>query len=155
MDKHDRDELDRHISGDIELSEQDAADLALLEDTQPTEHATREIAAELTAYTHPVEALQMRETWLQGSASDGKGGAYIFRVDSGAGIGHAELSLLVEHETPGATPDDAPVTERLAFEYIDMTTLTESWVESVIARAEAKRAQRDALSARESDEGTI
>ena len=151
MEKHDRDELDRHISGDIELSAEDAADLALLEDTQPSVPAPREIADELTAYVHPVTEPQQRETWLMGRVPLPDGSTYLFRVDSGAGLGHGELSLLVEHERPGADDDSAPITERIAFEYIDMTTLTETWVESVIRRAEQKR-NHDALSDAQSDE---
>ena len=152
MDKHDRDELDSHITGDIELSEQDAADLALLEDTQPAVPVTREIADELTAYVHPVVDPQQRETWLMGRVADVDGGTYIFRVDSGAGLGHGELSLLVEHERPAGDGDT--ITQRIAFEYIDMTTLTESWIESVIRRAQQKRAHDalDAAAAAQSDE---
>jgi len=160
MEKHDRDELDRHI----EQSDDDARDLAsmyaaddytgdtldpAIEDTQPT--PPREIADELTAYVHPVIEPQQRETWLMGRVPLPDGSTYLFRVDSGAGLGHGELSLLVEHERPGADDDSAPITERIAFEYIDMTTLTETWVESVIRRAEQKR-NHDALSDAQSDE---
>lgn len=96
----------------------------------------REIARELTAYTHPeLDAGDgNRETWLMGKVVD-QGVDIDFRLDSGAGLGDTHLALLVEFNDGGL--DEAPDRR---WEYIDVTTLIEDWVTRIIADRAAELA---------------
>ena len=87
----------------------------------------REIINRLTAYTHPEtdSGGGNRETWLQGKGKTLDGQTINFRLDAGAGLGNTHLSLLVELD---GDPDEAP--ERV-WEYIDVTTLIEEWVNAI------------------------
>jgi hypothetical protein len=81
----------------------------------------RQVVRYLEMATHPESPMSAgsRETWIRGRNVDT--GAQ-FRLDSGAGLGNSHLSLLVEF------PDG-----RRHWEYMDMTTLVEEWVNSIIA----------------------
>lgn len=98
-------------------------------DTRPA----RQISRVLSLPAHPVvEAQLLRETWVQGSALDAKQNVE-FRLDSGAGCGHAQLSLLVDIDG-----------ERVAWEYIDVASLTEAWVNAIVDAHRAAAAKFDA-----------
>lgn len=133
------------------LTEQDKADIATMSDEgAPDAQPQRDIASTLLVPTHSESKLGggFRETWLQGNADDG---SVVFRLDSGAGLGNSHLSLLVEDGEGN----------RIAHEYIDVTTLAEQWVSSILdAYAAAAQADSgiaamvDALNANPSVEDT-
>lgn len=98
----------------------------------------REVIRRALVYTHPVDTRRhlSRETWIQGTIPNPDHKIEI-RLDHGVGSGHAELSLLVDVDG-----------ERVAWEYIDMTTLVEHWstkiVDEHLRKVEAAKAAADA-----------
>jgi hypothetical protein len=119
MDRRDRDELDAHIMGDHELDED--------------ETTTREIAREIRGWAHPEDQPDLlRETWIQGSFKSDDDSEILLRLDHGVGQGHAHLSLMVEIDG-----------ERIAWEYVDMTTLVEFWAQAIVADHMIKLAARE------------
>ena len=143
MTDFDRDDLDRHISGDLDqpdtdelleaaddardaaevepqLSERDMADLALLDATPRT--VRREF--DVQAYDEPPATMGDRETWAQGGSvfidEEGEHHKVDFRLDSGAGLGSTHLSFALDVDG-----------ERYVREYIDVTTLVGDWLSSI------------------------
>lgn len=93
------------------------------------EPKSREIVRELIAYTHDVETGRhlQRETWVQGTFKHDEHDIDL-RLDHGVGNGHAELSLMIDIDG-----------KRAVWEYIDMTTLVETWATLVIESELKKR----------------
>lgn len=121
----------------VELSPQDVADLESMNAPENAAPA-RAIVRELSAYTHPdePELSAQRETWVQGAIPGAvPGSEVLLRLDSGIGLGSAKLSLVIEVDG-----------ERVAWEYIDVTTLVESWASSIMDEYNAgDRTQRDRI----------
>lgn len=82
----------------------------------------REIIRRALVYTHPVDARKhlSRETWIQGTVPHPEHQIDV-RLDHGVGSGHAELSLMVDIDG-----------KRVAWEYIDMTTLVNNWAAKIV-----------------------
>lgn len=82
----------------------------------------REIIGRAIVYRHPVDPRRhlSRETWIQGTMPN-PDHKIEFRLDHGVGSGHAELSLMVDIDG-----------KRVAWEYIDMTTLVEHWAAKIV-----------------------
>lgn len=85
----------------------------------------------LDVRTHDDDGRHLRsgdvETWgIARQEIDGH--KVVSRLDSGAGHGHARLSLLVELDG-----------ERVAHEYIDVSTLIELWANAVVDAEMEKR----------------
>lgn len=115
----------------VELSPRDIADLETL--TNPS------VVRHIAAYSRPDEPTHelMRETWIQGQIVVPKelGDEALLRLDHGAGLGNARLSLIVEIDG-----------ERVAWEYIDVTTLVEAWATSIVDDlAAGNTAERDRI----------
>lgn len=121
----------------VELSPQDVADLESM-NAPENAAAARAIVRELAAYTHPDEPdlAAQRETWVQGAIPGAvPGSEVLLRLDSGIGLGSAKLSLVIEVDG-----------ERVAWEYIDVTTLVESWASSIMDEYNSgDRTQRDRI----------
>ena len=95
--------------------------------------AVREVIRRALVYTHPVDTRQhlSRETWIQGTIPHPEHEIEI-RLDHGVGSGHAQLSLLVDIDG-----------KRVAWEYIDMTTLVNNWAAKIVDAELRKREQAD------------
>lgn len=107
-----------------DLTDRDIADLESMNELE-NPPALRAIVREIHAYSHPDEPeLELgRETWVQGSVEIPKelGVEGLVRLDSGNGLGNARLSLVVEIDGV-----------RIGWEYIDVTTLVESWARTIL-----------------------
>lgn len=109
----------------LELTEQDIADLAVMSDPGDIATAPRRIVRLISAYSHPDEPLApgqegTAETWVQGTMKHDEH-EIALRVDSGAALGGTKLTLLLEVDG-----------ERVAWEYIDITTLVEAWAAAAL-----------------------
>ena len=98
-----------------------------------TQSKVREVIRRALVHTHPVDARKhlSRETWIQGTVPHPEHKIEI-RLDHGVGSGHAELSLLVDIDG-----------QRVAWEYIDMTTLVNNWAAKIVDE-EMRRRERAA-----------
>lgn len=96
--------------------------------------AVREVIRRALVYTHPVDTRRhlSRETWIQGKMPHPEHDIDV-RLDHGVGSGHAELSLLVDIDG-----------KRVAWEYIDMTTLVNNWAAKIV---DAELRQREKAAA--------
>lgn len=94
----------------------------------------REVIRRALVFTHPVNVRKhlSRETWIQGKVPHPEHDIDV-RLDHGVGSGHAELSLLVDIDGV-----------RVAWEYIDMTTLVNNWAAKIVDDELRRRAKRAA-----------
>lgn len=87
-----------------------------------TGEKVREIIRRAIVHTHPVDQRQhlSRETWIMGKYPHPEHDIDV-RLDHGVGSGHAQLSLMVDIDGV-----------RVAWEYIDMTTLVNHWATKIV-----------------------
>lgn len=93
----------------------------------------RDVVRRALVYTHRVDPRRhvSRETWIIGTVPHPDHEIDV-RLDHGAGQGHAELSLLVDIDG-----------KRVAWEYIDMTTLVNNWAAKIVDEELRRRAKKD------------
>lgn len=90
----------------------------------------RSIVRRAVVHTHNVDPRQplSRETWILGKYPHPDYDIDV-RLDHGVGSGHAQLSLMVDIDG-----------KRVAWEYIDMTTLVNHWAQKIVEEDLRRRA---------------
>lgn len=93
----------------------------------------RAVIRRAIVHTHAVDPRQhlSRETWIQGTVPHPEHQIDI-RLDHGTGSGHAQLSLMVDIDG-----------KRVAWEYIDMTTLVNNWAAKIVDAELSARQESD------------